>query len=72
MRYLILALVMLVGVGCSAIDFINCGDSGICFEGRKYGCNGSEKCLKVKKEKCLKENSKWNEEYGYCEAQNEN
>jgi hypothetical protein len=53
--------------GCSAIDFINCGDSGMCFEGRKYGCNGSEKCLKLKKANCLKEHRTWNEEYGFCE-----
>lgn len=53
--------------GCSAIDFINCGDAGVCFEGRKYGCNWSDKCLKIKKEKCLTDGKVWNEEYGFCE-----
>ena len=57
---------MLLG-GCSAIDFINCGDGGYCQAGRQYGCRGSDKCLVIMKEQCLKENRTWNEELGFCE-----
>jgi hypothetical protein len=62
------ALLVISLSGCGGLyAFIQCGDGGYCFEGRKYGCRGSDKCLAIEKSKCLKDGKTWNEEYGFCE-----
>ena len=69
-KLVVISIILVVAFlsGCGGIGaFIACGDSGYCFEGKKYGCNYDKRCLAVKKQNCLKENRDWNEEYGFCE-----